>query len=90
MKGRATNKMVKSKLSVFEEEELAEEVRWYACLYDKTDPGYKDKNRKKNTWKKVEEALGYEEGILRLLSYWTGQTCFIKNGIQSLDVFLLF
>ena len=54
--------MVKSKLSVFEKE-LAEEVRRYACLYDK------DKNGKKNTWKKVEEALGFEEGKFILLSY---------------------
>ena len=78
---RFAKKMVKSKFPVFEKKNL---LKKYGCLYDK------DKNRKKNAWKKVEETLGFEEGILILLSYcvyWTGQTYF---GIQSLDVFLLF
>ena len=55
-------KMVKPKINIQEEECLAEEVRKYACLYDKTSKFYKDKNRKINAWRKVEEALGFEEG----------------------------
>ena len=51
--------MVKSKITIQEEEILSENI---FCLYDKTDAGYKDKIRKINAWEKVEEALGYEEG----------------------------
>ena len=54
--------IVKSKITIQEEEILSEEVRKCRCLYDKTDAGYKDKIRKINAWKKVEEDLGYEEG----------------------------
>ena len=57
--------MVKPKLNIQEEECLAEEVRKYACLYDKTTKFYKDKNRKINAWRKVEEPLGFEEGNVK-------------------------
>lgn len=53
---------MKPHLSILEEERLAEEVRKYPCLYDKQDAGYKEKDRKKNAWRKVEESVGYEEG----------------------------
>ena len=46
-----------------DDESLAEEVRKYPCLYAKCDPGYKERDRKRNAWKAVEEALGFEEGI---------------------------
>ena len=52
-----------NKCDLEEDECLAEEVRKYPCLYDKSDPGYKERDRKKNAWKAVEEAVGYEEGI---------------------------
>ena len=54
--------MVKAKFTIYEEETLAEEVTKYPCLYDKTNAGYKEKDRKLNAWKKVKEALSYEEG----------------------------
>ena len=47
-----------------EDEVLAEEVRKYPCLYDKSENGYKERDRVRNAWKTVEEALGYEEGIM--------------------------
>ena len=48
--------MVKSNLK--EEERLAEEIRKFPCLYDKSNEGYKEKDRKKNTWREVENTLG--------------------------------
>ena len=38
-------------------EGVAEEVKKYPCLYDKTLSEYKDKLAKRNAWKKVEEML---------------------------------
>ena len=52
--------MVKSNLK--EEERLAEEIRKFPCLYDKSNEGYKEKDRKKNAWREVENTLGHEEG----------------------------
>ena len=46
----------------FVEENLAEEIRKYRCLYDKSCEDFKDKFKNKNAWKEVEEALGIEEG----------------------------
>ena len=45
-----------------EDEELAEEVRKYPVLYDKSSPQYKDKRKVENAWKLVDEQLGFEEG----------------------------
>ena len=66
-------KMGKSnKCNIKEDELLAEEVRKYPCLYDKSLPTYKEKDRKANAWRAVETELGLEEGILFLetLIYW--------------------
>ena len=41
--------MVKSNLK--EEERLAEEIRKFPCLYDKSNEGYKEKDREKNAWR---------------------------------------
>ena len=43
------------------DEELAEKVRKYPCLYDKTSEHYKDKRKVANAWKRVDE-IGFEEG----------------------------
>ena len=40
---------------------LAEKVRKYPCLYDKSLPTYKEKDRKANAWRAVETELGLEE-----------------------------
>ena len=41
--------------SIQEDEILAEEVKQYPCLYDKSNSQYKDAIRKKNAWAKIEE-----------------------------------
>ena len=50
------------KVDLQEDESLAEEVRKYECLYNKSSPHYKDKQKNANAWKKVDQSLGYEEG----------------------------
>lgn len=47
-----------------EDEILANEVRKYPVLYDKSIPEYKEKRPKVNAWNKVDQALGFEEGNL--------------------------
>ena len=42
---------------------LVVEVPKYPCLFDKSDKGFKERDRKLNTWTKIEEDLGYDEGI---------------------------
>ena len=34
----------------------------YQCFYDKTFPGYKERDRCKTTWKAIEEEIRLEEG----------------------------
>ena len=43
--------------NVAEDEKLAEKVRSYPCLYDKSCDGYKDGIRKGNAWKEINVAL---------------------------------
>ena len=54
--------MASMKCNLQEEEKLCVEVEKYPCLYDKQNKGYKDKERKKNAWRKIDEELGIEEG----------------------------
>ena len=44
------------------DELVAVEVEKYRCLYDKSYPGYKEKDRVINAWKAVDDSLGMEEG----------------------------
>ena len=44
------------------DEVLAATVQSYPFLYDKSDPGYKDKLRKENAWNAVGDATGYDGG----------------------------
>ena len=50
------------KCDLREDESLAEAVREFRCLYDKSCKEYREKDRVANAWKKVEEELGCEEG----------------------------
>ena len=50
------------KVDLQEEEILAETVRKYPCLYDKSSVYHKDKRKVANSWRAVTEELGYEEG----------------------------
>ena len=60
-----------NKSNIQEEERLATELSRYPCLYDKTDKGYKERDRKKNAWAVIEKELGYEEGkMLCSFSYF--------------------
>ena len=58
--------MGRNKSNLMGAEALAEEVRKYSIIYDKSNPSHKDKFKIKNAWRKVEEALGMEEGIIPL------------------------
>ena len=53
--------MGRRKVDVAEEGNLAEAVRKYKCLYDKTCTAYKDKRAKINAWKCVDDELGLED-----------------------------
>ena len=48
--------------NIQEDEELANVVERYPCLYAKSDPGYMEKDRKRNAWREVEIHLGLEKG----------------------------
>ena len=62
--------MGRTSRTIEEDESLSEEVQKYACLYDKSDKGYKERDRVRNAWKAVEEALGYEQGIYIMFIYF--------------------
>ena len=38
-------------------EGLAEELQKYPCLYEKKDKGYKERDRKENTWRAAEQLI---------------------------------
>ena len=65
----AKNQKWLEKRNIQEDEILAEEVRKYPCLYDKSDSGYKERDRVKNAWKAVENVLGIEEGLYCYIIY---------------------
>ena len=46
-----------NKCNIQDEERLAEEVQKYPCLYGKRNEGYKEKDRKENTWREGEQRL---------------------------------
>ena len=52
-------KLRRSALSVQENEELAEAVRKYPCLYDKSKKEYKDKIVTSNAWNEVANQLQF-------------------------------
>ena len=54
-KERTTN------LPLQENEELAETVRTFPCLYGKSKKEYKDKNVVQNAWKEVADQLDFIE-----------------------------
>ena len=45
----------RNQCSIERDEILAEKVRKYPCLYDKSHAEYKDASRKKNAWAKIDE-----------------------------------
>ena len=53
-----------NKCNLREDETIEEVVKKYQWLYDKSFPGYKERDQCKNAWKGVEEEIGLEEGIV--------------------------
>ena len=53
----------RNKLDLQEDENLAEEVRKYPCLYNKSSKDHKSKTAVENAWKQIESDLGLEKGI---------------------------
>ena len=53
------DKIRRQALSVQENEELAEAVQKYPCLYDKSRKEYKDKTVVENSWKEVADQLDF-------------------------------
>ena len=67
--------MGRKSVNFLEDEEIANSVKKYPCLYDKGDKFYKDKRAKKNAWYKVEEEMGMEEDkIIRNLCFSLSNT----------------
>ena len=54
-------------LSLQEEEILAEKVKQFPVLYDKTVKGYKEKDIVKNAWDNVAESLDFVENSKNIL-----------------------
>ena len=52
-----------SYLSLTNEELLAENIRKYPCLYDKSDKGYKERDLFANAWEKVVGELDFLEEV---------------------------
>lgn len=48
--------------SIVNDEELAENVKNYQVLYDKSHAEFHRKDIRKNAWNKVAKALGIEDG----------------------------
>ena len=57
-----------NKSNLHDDEKLSTTVSKYSCLYDKTDKGFKERDKKKNAWAKVEEELGFDNGNYLKLS----------------------
>ena len=57
---------VTNKSDLQRDERLAIEVKKYECLYDKSVPGYKEKDKVANAWREVDKALVLEQGELSL------------------------
>ena len=55
-----SKKMKKTSLKA--KEALASAVEKHSCLYNKADPGYKEKDRLQNPWVEIENTLELERG----------------------------
>ena len=74
------------KLSILEEKALSNEMQKYPCLYDKSDPGYKGKDRKQNAWREIERALEFTEGMVLLIALFI-ILFYLNNCFESLELF---
>ena len=53
--------MGRRKIDLVKEEELADCIRHYKCLYDKSQPDYKDKRAKANACNAILLFISYHE-----------------------------
>lgn len=60
--------MPRQSFDIREDEQLSIEIRRYPCLYDKSNAGYKEKDRAENAWKEIDISLGIEEGNYFIIS----------------------
>ena len=56
---KLADKIKRQALTVQENEELAEVIRKYPCLYDKSKKEYKDEIVTENAWKEVADQLDF-------------------------------
>ncbi len=76
------------KASVDIDEALAEAVRCYPALYDKTLKEFKDRNIKANAWKKVAESVtGISSGRTMACSHCLYVSCDVDR-LACTDVFV--
>ena len=55
--------MPRQSFDIRESEQLFIEIRKYPCLFDRSNAGYKEKDRVENAWKEIDNSLGTEERI---------------------------
>lgn len=53
----------KSKISIKDEEKLAEEVRGFKVIYMKDHDDHKDRNIVLNAWRSIAKTLGFNEPV---------------------------
>ena len=70
---------------VREDEQLSIEIRKYACLLDKSNAGYKAKDRIENAWKEIDNSLGIEESITLFYDYFNFY--FMIMTMDTTDIF---
>ena len=72
----------KKRYTLLEEEVLAEEVKKYPCIYDRSCDGHKEKDQCAQAWKAIEQALGLEDGTYNFISEMSSGLYIIKQPWQ--------
>ena len=62
--------MLRQSFDIREDGQLSIEIRKYLCLFDKSNAGYKEKDRVEKAWKEIDNSLGIEEGITLCYNYF--------------------
>lgn len=80
------DKIRRQALSVQENEELAEVVRKYPCLYDKSKKEYKDKVVTGNAWKEVADQLDFINNSERNIIFFNSTV--LSRGFMNYLIFI--
>ena len=59
----------KKSITLLQEENLAEYVKKYPCLFDKTDKGFKEKDVVNNAWDEIATNLDFVENGKFILTF---------------------